>query len=404
MTQDVGRLVAVLSRKQDAARDLGDPECDSLSTLAAAHDVAPLLGRRLRELEWHGGASSARLRETSRASAAKNLMLFADLAKIVVAAQTAGWPVIPLKGAFLAEAVYGDIALRPMADLDLLVKPADLPRAIETLRGLGYESEQPFDPMAQQEGFQDMPPMRRPGGAMVELHWTLVTPLCGARIDEAELESIWERSVPATIAGVSSRALAPEDLLLHLCMHASVHHRFADVGLKSFVDMAEAVRHYEGTLDWGAFIDRANRWRVANGVRMALMLAEEWTGLRVPADVWTRLDGPPPDEQTLEWARHKVLEGRPTELVGEFASLEAGAGMAGRLSTLRRAAFPSLATMARLYGVRGGSCRVLAYYPYRVWDLWKRYRGATWKLLKGDTEFVIATRQEARLREYLGWR
>jgi hypothetical protein len=290
-----------------------------------------------------------------------------------------------------------------MADLDLLVKPADLPRAIPVLRGLGYESDQPFDPVAQQTGFQDMPPMRRPGGAMVELHWTLVTPLCGARIDEGELEGIWRRAAPATIAGAPALALAPEDLLLHLCMHASVHHRFADVGLKSFVDMTEVARHYEGSLDWKVFAERANRWSVANGVRMALMLAGEWTDLRVPADAWARLDGSAPDEQTLEWARHKVLEGRPTELVGEFASLESHGGAGGRLSTLRKAAFPSRATMARLYGVPGGSWRVLAYYPYRLWDLWKRYRGALWKLLKSDKEFVDDTRREARLRRYLGW-
>ena len=65
---------------------------------------------------------------------------------------------------------------------------------------------------------------------------------------------------------------------------------------------------------------------------------------------------------------------------------------------------PSGATMARLYGVPGGSWRVLAYYPYRMWDLWKRYRGAVWKLLSGDPEFGDATRREARLRKYLGWR
>ena len=404
MTRDVERLVAVLSRKQDAARDLGDPECDNLSTLAAAHDVAPFLSRRLRELEWHAGASSARLREASRASAARNLMLFADLGKILMAARAAGWSVIPLKGAFLAEAVYGDIALRPMADLDLLVKPADLPRAVETLRQLGYESDQPFDPVEQQGGFQDMPPMRRSGGAMVELHWTLVTPLCGARIDDREIDGIWHRATPATIAGAPALALAPEDLLLHVLMHASVHHRFADVGLKAFVDITEIVRHYGASLEWQAFTERANRWGVANGVRMALMLAEEWTDLQVPADVWKRLDGQGPDEQTLEWARHKVLEGRPTELVGEFAGLDTAGGTGGRLSTLRKAAFPPRATLARLYSVPGGSWRVLACYPYRMWDLWKRYRGAMWKLLKGDTEFVDATKNEARLREYLGWR
>jgi hypothetical protein len=404
VTRETGILVSLLARPDAAVGALTPDDWERVATLAAYHDVAPVLHRRLGQKGLVSGAPTARLRDASRASAARNLLLMADLGKILRAVQAGAIPLIPLKGAYLAEAVYRDIALRPMADLDLLVKPADLPRAIETLRGLGYESDQPFDPVAQQDGFQDMPPMRRPGGAMVELHWTLVTPLCDARIDEHELAGLWERSLPATIAGAPSRALAAEDLLLHLCMHASVHHRFADIGLKAFVDMAEVIRHHEGTLDWGAFTDRANRWRVANGTRMALRLAEEWTGLRVPAEAWNRLDGPAPDERTLEWARHKVLEGRPTELVGQFAGLEAHSGAGGRLSTLRRAAFPSLATMARDYGVPGNSWRVLAYYPYRFWDLWKRYRGAMWKLLKGDAEFVAATRNEARLREYLGWR
>jgi len=59
--------------------------------------------------------------------------------------------------------------------------------------------------------------------------------------------------------------------------------------------------------------------------------------------------------------------------------------------------------MARLYGVPGDSWRILAWYPYRIWDLWSRYRGALWKLLRRDREFVDDTRRESRLREYLGW-
>ena len=403
MTREAKVLVSLLARPEAAVGALTADDWERVSTLAAYQDVGPVLHRRLGRQGLMPGAPAARLRDALRASAARNLLLFADLGKILRAAQSGGIPVIPLKGAFLAEAVYGDIALRPMADLDLLVKPADLTRAVETLRQLGYESDQPFDPVAQQAGFQDMPPMRRPGGAMVELHWTLVTPLCGARIDKDELQGIWERSAPATIAGAPSRMLSPEDLLLHLCMHASVHHRFADVGLKSFVDMAEVARHYEGSLDWEAFAERANRWNVANGVRMALMLAGEWTDLSVPAELWTRLDGPAPDEQTLEWARHKVLKGRPTELVGEFAKLESATESTSKLSALRAAAFPPRATMARLYGVPADSWRIFAWYPYRLWDLFSRYRGALWKLLRGDREFVDDTRREARLRQYLGW-
>ena len=403
MTREADILVSLLARREGVAQRLATVNWDDLVALAAQQDVAPALYGRLCQLELVPPASREQLRDASRAGAARNLLLFSELGKVLRAAQAARVPVIPLKGACLAEAVYGDITLRPMADLDLLVKPSDLPVATEILRQLGYESDRPFDPVAQQARFQDMPPMRRPGGAMIELHWTLVTPLCRARIDQGELDSIWGRSVPATIAGAPSRALAPEDMLLHLCMHASVHHRFAGVGLKAFVDIAEVARHYEGTLDWSGFAERANRWSVANGIRVALVLAQEWTGLRVPAEVWAHLDGAAPDERTLEWARHKVLEGRPAELVSEFARLESDGGAGGKLSALRTAAFPPRAVMARLYGVPGDSWRVLAWYPYRIWDLWSRYRGALWKLLRRDRTFLDETRREARLREYLGW-
>jgi hypothetical protein len=403
VTREADVLTSLLARREGVAQRLATVDWEGLVRLAAQQGVSRVVYGRLCQFGLVPPVPGEQLRDACRANAARNLLLFSELGKLLRAAQTARVPVIPLKGAFLAEAVYGNIALRPMADLDLLVKPSDLPTAIEVLRTLGYESDQPFDPASQQARFQDMPPMRKPGGAMVELHWTLVTPLCGARIGQGELEGIWGRSVPATVAGVPSLTLAPEDLLLHLCMHASVHHRFADVGLKAFVDMAEVARHYEGALDWSGFAERANRWSVANGVRMALTLAQEWTDLRVPADVWAQLDGAAPDERTLDWARHKVLEGRPAELANEFARLESEGGTAGKLAALRTAAFRPREVMTRLYGVPSDSWRVLAWYPYHLWDLWSRYRGALWKLLRRDRMFVDDTRREARLREYLGW-
>ena len=407
MPSDAGTdlIVLVLRRELAPAVSATSAEWDKGVAVAVAQGLSSIVYRRFRDEGRTPSAGAAqRLHSHYLSGAASNMRLLHELGAILRALVSVGVPVIPLKGAFLAEAVYGDIALRPMADLDLLVQPVDLPRAIETLRHLGYESDAPFDPVAHQAGFQDMPPMRKPGGAMVELHWTLVTPLCGARIDEHELAGIWKRSVAATIADSACRALSAEDLLLHLCMHASVHHRFADIGLKSFVDMAEVTRHYGASLDWGIAADRANRWNVAGGVRLALMLAEEWTGLQVPADVWLRLDGAPPEEQTLAWVRHKVLEGKPTEFLGEFAGLESHRGAVGKLAILRRAVFPSQATMARLYGVRENSLRFVGYYPYRLWDLCRRYRGALWRLLMREPEFVEATKREAKLREYLGWR
>ena len=246
--------------------------------------------------------------------------------------------------------------------------------------------------------------MSKAGGTLVELHWTLVTPLCHANIGPEELEALWARAVPATIAGASTRMLSPEDLLLHLCMHASVHHRFHDITLRNILDIAEVSDCYGGRIDWNAFVARANHWGVAGGVRIALMLAQEWADLSIPAAVLQGLAGPVPDPDMMSWVRHKVLRGGAEILNSGLARLETDLRVRGRLAALREAAFPPRHTMALIYPAPAGSWRVLAYYPVRLWDLARRYGRSLWLLLRGDPVFQREVRCEARLREYLGWK
>ena len=51
---------------------------------------------------------------------------------------TVGIPVILLKGAALSHLIYSAPKLRPMVDVDLLINPADVERAVITVRNLGY--------------------------------------------------------------------------------------------------------------------------------------------------------------------------------------------------------------------------------------------------------------------------
>jgi len=403
--RDTARLVALLADRPFTAESLSDVDWDRLLTLALQHGIGPWLHARVKKGHVQLPAAAAeKLRRNYVASALRNILLFEELGEILRALRTTGIPVILLKGACLAEAVYGDSALRPMGDLDLLVKPTDLIEAVRTLRAMGYESDMPFDPVASQFGFQDMPAMRSARGVLVEVHWTLVTPLCNANIREKELEEIWSRAVPAILAGAETRMLSPTDLLLHLCMHMSVHHRFADISLRNLVDVAEVCRHYKSEIVWPEFVARANDWGVANGVRMALQLAAEWTDLAVPAGALAGLGGEPADDEAMRWVRHKVLNGAAAGLGSELSRLGGEARVVGKLAAIRDAVFLPRAMMARYYPVPADSWRVLAYYPVRWKDLWVRYRRALWKLATRDKEFVADARKEARLREYLGWR
>jgi hypothetical protein len=58
--------------------------------------------------------------------------------RILAALEDAGVPAAPLKGPLLAERIYGDSGVRASSDIDVLVAPEDLERAVEAARALGY--------------------------------------------------------------------------------------------------------------------------------------------------------------------------------------------------------------------------------------------------------------------------
>jgi hypothetical protein len=104
--------------------------------VAAMHGISPLLSRALR---WQGPAGWREFLEEQRAHTAKRHVRIDDLLlHLDQRAREAGIAAVALKGVALhAFGVYqaGD---RPMADVDLLVRPKDAPRAAKMLESLGF--------------------------------------------------------------------------------------------------------------------------------------------------------------------------------------------------------------------------------------------------------------------------
>lgn len=398
------RLVALLAEQRVSADAWTEADWDRLIAVAQRHNLAPVLYARLKERGLTPPSAAAeRLRGMYLASAARNIRLFQDLGAILRALHAVDIPVIVLKGACLAESVYGNIALRPMEDVDLLVKHDHTARALGVLQAIGYASRHPFDPVVEQAALRHMPPLYKAGGPMLELHWTIAASFYHARFTRNDLEQLWARATPATIGGESVLVLEPTDLLLHLCLHASILHRFDGPGLRTFVDLARVIRQYRDTIDWEQFTARANRWGAANGVRLALQLAKEWSGAAVPASALQALQATSLDDATMNWVRHKVLNGVAPALTQRVASLEGAPRWADKLRVLRDVLFPPRVEMARVYHLPAESWRILACYPVRFKDLWVRYGRAMWQVVRRDETFTTEARQEARLREYLGW-
>jgi Uncharacterised nucleotidyltransferase len=236
------------------------------------HEVLPLLTVTLRRLAAQAPIPAPWLAQAQRryyATMLRNTALADELLRILAAFRQAGVAALPVKGLVLAETLYGSLALRPLGDLDVLVRPADLPRARAALGELGFaQAKEPGYENAYHP-YHDPPYYRRAVGGPIclELHWGL----WASHFFQLETDALWRRAVPAQLHGAALSILSPEDTLLHLAIHRS---RSA-LRLRFVCDVAELLRRYRATLDWDYLLAQTQAAGARTTLFYTLALAAE---------------------------------------------------------------------------------------------------------------------------------
>jgi hypothetical protein len=170
---------------------------------------APLSAFLLEEIPF-ARARAKRLRET--------------LGAVVLALRAAGVEVVALKGAVLAFFHYPDPALRPMGDLDLLLKdPRDLARATSALTEAGWRAlldtprhrvfVRPDERVVRPAAEHPDNPIR------VEIHTSFRLPVLGRIYDASAL--LRAEAGTRDLAGTAVNVAAGRALLTHLLFHAA---------------------------------------------------------------------------------------------------------------------------------------------------------------------------------------
>lgn len=202
-----------------------------------------------------------------------------QLIPVLMKLHAEGIPVIALKGVHLATQIYVEPALRPMMDADLLVQRSDLEAAVRVIESFGYRQTSPGGRFqTKQESFarkntSHLPAFRIPNGPSIELHYDLEAP---QSLPGLQTEGLWERACAARIGEADVLVLSPEDTLLHLCIHAAHHHKFA-LKLLSLCDIPVALSHWRDKIDWEIFWQRAKDW----GAERSAMITFALTGYRL---------------------------------------------------------------------------------------------------------------------------
>ncbi|OGW13345.1 MAG: hypothetical protein A3G93_07850 [Nitrospinae bacterium RIFCSPLOWO2_12_FULL_45_22] len=181
--------------------------------------------------EWVPDPILAQLQKYYQNSLKRNIILLEELKQIIQELKKQGIQLVILKGAFLAENVYKNIACRPMSDLDILIRNADREKCYEILLNIGYrripESQQ--TETLHYKFFKDFLGKT----VIIEIHHRLVKEKFQTNFNLEEI-LFWGY-------------LPIEDHLVHLSWHAIRH---GIIRLLWLCDIAQIIKNNKNSINW----------------------------------------------------------------------------------------------------------------------------------------------------------
>ncbi|HYG98205.1 MAG TPA: nucleotidyltransferase family protein [Terriglobales bacterium] len=283
---------------------------ENLIRLALSHGMAPLLGSYL---EQHAGSMpegpSRRLQQTHAQALRHNLRLCTHLLQALRALDTCGVSAIPFKGPLLAERLYGNVALRQSSDLDVIVRPEDVPAAVHTLREVGFKSRQRLSPkLLSALTMADFELSLVRDGLYLELHWDVMPRFYGINFGLGEA---WQRSRRVGAGGSTVLEFAPEDLFLALTLHGSKHYWARLIWLCDLAQLLYVTR----TFDWHLLLTRARGMRVERLLFVAFALLQEVLQVSLPSDMGllVHMKQDPRSRNAFAMAKSNLCRSEPEE-------------------------------------------------------------------------------------------
>jgi hypothetical protein len=257
-------LRAALLQGRDAleAWDAWKSHADIDRLEPGAYRLLPLLYQNLKRHAVHHPHMNI-FRGVYRKTWYENQMLFHTIASLLRSFHVAGIAVMVLKGAALTLLCYKDYGIRPMNDIDILVRPEHAVRAVYLLKELGWL---PIDFMPTEEymsvsyshGF------RNNAGQECDLHWHVLSQCRKAHDDDV----FWQDADEVKIHDATAYVLNPTDQLLHVCIHGARWNITPPI--RWIADAVTILNNHSPLIDWDRLILQADKHRLILPLRDTL--------------------------------------------------------------------------------------------------------------------------------------
>jgi len=339
--------------------------------------MGPLFYTKLSKLSNHtfiADVNKEQLKQIYYWTLSRGMLMYSVFTKAVKALNANGIKVIVLKGAYLSEKLYGDIALRQFSDIDLLVNEEFGVKCIKILEQIGFKpfGNSVYDMIREHTGIVHYLPMVL-NGVSIEIHIRLHLKSNNYNIKVNEFIA---SAIPVNISDVNVYALNTYDLLIHLCVHLDTHFAKGGIQFNGFSDIVNVVDIYGADIDWCDFIESCRNHECEKVVFKYLYIAFKYFNVTIPEQIIIQY------ESTLSDGEEKLfisyLRGFRGKLQYSAAThwqiIRNIKGIKNKLQYFLPVVFPTKEFMIQGYAVKNKSLYWI-FYPVRLWygvkGVWK---------------------------------
>lgn len=260
------------------------PCADRLVDAAIAHGMLGHLHRQATSVSAPFAKDSQfvrRLVELQRNATILGLRQSASLLRLLNSLEAAEVAAMPIKGPAWAESLYGDVAMRVCADLDVIVRHDQMEAAREVALENGYVDAAWYNERVvrwHKEGWGHIEMSPTGSNPFLELHWEVFVSI-GCR--SLHGEDLLARAAPGSLLGREILAPSPIDGLLIDCVHGTKHEwdtveRMLGMAVRVSCTPAE---------DWERVVAAARRAKCRRRLVIAVEHVCRVFGLEAPAEI-----------------------------------------------------------------------------------------------------------------------
>lgn len=289
-----------------------------------------------------------------------NMLLVEECGKILKILAEKKIGAMVLKGIFFAENFYKNIALRPVSDIDLLVKMEHIGAVNDILVSLGYLSPANYPGRLACAGYTHTNSLvyNKPGAYhFVHLHWHIIN--LSWPVDSIakaiDMNAVWRSAKKTRIGKAECLKLAPHHELIYMA-----HHGFSHFFRRAILatDIYEFLKAEGKRLDWSLVASEARRFRLSLALYLALLFTTRRFDMKLPELESLR---PPRFGLPERLIAHFVGSGKRWYWLYYATYLLGERGFSGRISFLKKTLFPSKTAMAHGLGVSASDVKTGNY-------------------------------------------